>query len=252
MKVLLLWSQNLVYFGSLSSSLALPNKNPNGMKKVVEIVEARLEHFRQYEAIESKKYKDLRADVVNDTVLNSFEMISLASPASVETVFIAKWLLGRTYKGNEEFSMIIGFPSYQFTERIAMLWEDNMICPGINDPEFLEHFRLWKGNVWKNAEGVYAVRQPRDECIRSVHCTGFTSEGMCDRCATVKSLLAKEKNSFKNSPPGFQALLSMLPTAHKEILKKSKLGNFEENEYVAASVEEFQFEENSNLENLNE
>lgn len=223
MKIVLIWSQNLVYFGSLASALILPQKDPHGIDRICEVVDARIAQFHHYKVAEMKKLKDVKPEMLQESVASAFDMMNMASPASVETVFISKWLLEREYKSEGGLRGLIGEPSYEFTEKVAALWEDTMICPGISDPAFIEHFKFWKGSVWKNRDGVYGVRLPGDSVVRSVHCTGFTAEGLCDRCAVVRRHLMKERSAYKAEPPGIQLLLKSLPPGYREILNRLRL-----------------------------
>lgn len=224
MKLVMMWSQNLVYFGSLATLLALPRKDPNGGDKVAAIVNSRIDHFSIYQLSEMKKLKEVKQELLDDVSTSIFETMGSASPVSVETVFISKWLLTREDKIDaERLKALIGEACFSFTEKVASLWEDDMICPGISDVSLVDHFKFWKGPVWKNREGVYGVRQPGDSNIRSVHCTGFTSEGLCERCSIVRRHLMKERSAYKLDPPGINLLVKSLPPGYRDILHKVKL-----------------------------
>lgn len=224
LKIILMWSQNLVYFGSLASLLVLPRKDPGGYDRVCAVVDARVGQFSKYQSVEMKMLKEVKEEVFMELTNTAFETMGLASPPSVETVYVAKWLLEREYK--EEMGglkALIGDFCFSFTEKIASLWEDSMICPGISDAVLVDHFKFWKGPVWKNREGVYGVRQPGEPNIRSIHCTGFTAEGLCDRCSIVRRHLMKERSAYKIEPPGINLLVKSLPPGYRDILYKIRL-----------------------------
>ena len=190
-------------------------------------------NFKNYVQAEMSKLAQVRSQLVEEVVILVLNTMHPAFPASTETVFIAKWILERqknwlreTTAADEEediLASVIGKACAKFTERVAVLWEDNMLCPGILERDLVDHFKHWKGAVSKNSDGVFGVLAQGQDCIRSIHCNGFTSEGLCDRCLQVRSLLMKEKMAYKTDPPGYILLVKSLPPAFKSILDGMKV-----------------------------
>lgn len=176
---------------------------------------------------------EVRSSLIEESITYAFDTMIMACPASVETVYMAKWLIdrqrARLIEQNEEFeetdilTPLLGKACSQFTDKIAIMWEDDMICPGINERDLVEHFKHWKGNVWKNRDGVFGLLTPDNECVRSINCTGFTSVGLCDRCSQVRHLLEAERNAYKTDPPGYRLLIKSLPPNFATILDELKV-----------------------------
>jgi hypothetical protein len=215
-----MWSQNLVYFASLATTFALPHKDPHGISRVCQVVDLRIANFAMWQDQTMKKLKDVKEHSFEEALASAMDTMNEASPASVETVYVAKWLLARPQ--SDELKAAIGETCMKMTVRIASLWEDNMFCPGISDPPLVEHFKYWKGTVWKSNEGVYAVKLPGENNIRSSHCTGFTSDGLCDRCSVVRRHMMKEKSAYKAEEPGVKLMLKLLPPGYRELLERLK------------------------------
>jgi len=220
MRVLFMWSQNLVYFASLATTFVLPSKDPHGIARMCQVVDSRISHFAAWHDQAMKKVKDLKEAVAEEALAAAQDVIAQASPHSVETVYMAKWLLARP--NIEELKQAIGETSMKMTGRVAALWEDNMFCPGISDQLLVEHFRTWKGTTWLTGEGVYAVKLPGETGVRSSHCTGFTSDGLCDRCSVVRRHMMKEKSAFKSEQPGTKLMLKLLPPGFRTLLETLK------------------------------
>lgn len=218
-----MWMNNLVYFGSLASVLALPTKDPAGVANVIHVVEHRVGQFVTYKDVEMKKLsgvEEVQVPVVNMV----FETVTTMAPATVETVYMAKWLLARNETWLKD---TVGEVFNSLTIKVAALWEENMQCPGITDLALLEHFKYWKGTVWKRQDGAVAIRlaapEEGQETIRSLHCNGFSSDGLCYRCSLIRRHLMKEKSAYKNEPPGVKLLLQNLPPGYRAIFDKLRL-----------------------------
>lgn len=228
-----MWSQNLVFFSSLASKLVFCGAASNERTEISKKIDSRMAHFRHYTQTELDKLADIRAPLLEDSITYALDTMTMACPASVETVYMAKWLIDRQrlrlQERNENFeeadilTPLLGKACSQFTDKIAMMWEDDMICPGIAERDLVEHFKHWKGLVWKNRDGVFGLLTSDNECVRSIHCTGFTSVGLCDRCGQVRHLLVAERNAFKTDPPGYRLLVKSLPPSFANILHDLKV-----------------------------
>lgn len=232
-KLIFLWSQNLVFFSSLASSVVLSDLGSLKIEEISKLIDARVVQFRHYLQAEITQLADVRASRIDEAIAFAFDSMNVASPASVETVYMAKWLIDRhrAREGREEIlaedggvlAPLIGKACASFTDKIAMLWEDNMICPGITDADLVEHFKQWRGKIWRNRDGVFGVISSNNEEARSIHCTGFSSDGLCDRCNQLKLLVTNEKIAFDADPPGYQMLLKSLPPRFADICSSLKV-----------------------------
>jgi hypothetical protein len=223
LNILLFWSQNLVYFGSLAHVLAMPHHDPDGIERVGQVVEHRIEQFRIFQEKELDGLPETLPGWEN-VVSEVFETMQAAAPLTPEAIFVSKWLLTHQIAG-AGLKATLGEPCWQLTSNVAALFKDRFLCTGITDKSFIEHFDYWKSVAWHNKDGLQAVRQHGDPHVRSIRCSGFSDvpdKPLCSKCSVVRRHLQKEKSAYKTEPPGLKFLQNAIPPGHREILDRWK------------------------------
>lgn len=231
-RVLFLWAQNLVYFGTLAFSIVMPHRDPPGYERVCQVIDSRLESFHLYADHELEALKD-RKDEHDAFVSDALATIKSACPVSPETSYMARWLVNN-YAGLRDLKSLLGELCASLTDHISDMWNDEMLCPGINDPLYVEHFTSWKGVAWINREGLQATRAQADALVRAYHCTGFSDKpgNLCSKCMAVRRHLQKECSAYKKDNPGSKLLANTLPPGLRTVLDQclAALPNEKENE----------------------
>lgn len=225
-KILYFWSQNLVYFGALAPSLALPDRDVRGIDTLEQVVDHRIRLFRAFEDSELESEAEMLPTGWESVVSTVFESIGAASPLTVQTMFVSKWLLTHLCDG-VDLRTAIGEPCWQLTNHVASKFDDASLCTGVSDLAFIQHFDYWKDTTWLTKDSITAIRQPNEKTVRSVSCNGFSdlkNKSLCSHCSAVRRHLQKEKSAYKSSPPGVKLLQCSLPPGYRHIYDLWKAG----------------------------
>lgn len=224
----------------------MPHRDPPGFQSVCQVIANRIERFQIYADDALKPVKE-KEDEHATFVSEALGTIMAACPVSPETTYMARWLV-TNYTGERDLKAMIGDLCYSLTCLISDLWNDQMLCPGITDALYVEHFQAWKGVSWVNSSGLQATRAQNDALVRAHHCSGFSESlgQLCLKCSYVRRHLQKEVSAYKRDPPGFKLLANSLPPGFRAVLDRCTLTtsssdahrNSSEKELTSLAVEE--------------
>ena len=221
LRVLVFWTQNLANFGSLAVLLLLPSRDPGSEDTARCVIGQRIERFRIYLEAELQSMPDFALPRAEETICAALDTLQQVSPPSLETLFIAKWILSQTFQ-DSDLKTLIGDACFALTERLSGLWSDKMLCPGISDSQLVDHFLYWKGSVSTNKDGIHGVKLEGECPVRASRCTGFSplQKGMCTHCTALRRHLQKEKSAYKTEPPGLKFALATLAPGFRSVFDR--------------------------------
>lgn len=222
-RILVFWAQNLANFGSLATLLCLPSRDPSGVDRAYRVIGHRIAQFRIYLEAELQSMPEFGPAQTEESISATLDALNAASPPSLETIYTAKWIILQTWD-NTDVRSLLGDACFSLTERIASLWCDKMICPGIPDSQLVDHFDYWKGLVSTNKDGIHGVKLEGDCAVRAARCVGFSplQKGMCTHCSALRRHLQKEKSAYKSDPPGLKFALASLAPGFRAIFDRWK------------------------------
>lgn len=216
-RTMFLWSQNLVYFGTLALSIVMPHRDPPGYERACQVIDSRIAQFHLFAEQEHEAVKE-KPEEFPTLVASALATIKLACPSSPQTTYMARWIINN-YTGMRDLKSLVGEMCTSLTYGISDLWDDQMLCPGITDSLYVIHFQNWKGVAWVTKEGLQATRAQDDDLVRAYACTGFSDQPgqLCSKCHTVRRHLQKECSAYKKIAPSAKFLASILSPGYREV-----------------------------------